>query len=121
MQRHAEARGRVRHQAEQPLVVGAVDEDGLAVVAALDHVVRQAGKREAGQTGHGVTSAALCASAGVQGRRNRVSPSVSSPNCDSSSPSRAAAPALRWPVWRARISSFFMLCSQPTSSVTVTL
>ena len=26
-----------------------------------------------------------------------------------------------WPVYCARISSFFMLCSQPTSSVTVTL
>ena len=35
---------------------------------------------------------------------------------------RALAAAERaWPVWRAKISSFFMLCSQPTSSVTVTL
>ena len=33
---------------------------------------------------------------------------------------RSAALCLGWPVWRAMMSSFFRLCSQPTSSVTVT-
>ena len=63
---------------------------GLPVVAALDHVVRLIGQRETGQACHGAQRIA-------QGRRKRVASKVSSPNWASSSRSRAAALALRWP------------------------
>lgn len=52
----------------------------------------------------------------------RDSRSASSPNSVSSARNRAAAVCdfELSPMWRAMISSFFMLCSQPTNSVTLT-
>ncbi len=55
---------------------------------------------------------------GSRGKRWASSPC--NPNSPSTARSRCAALRLRWPVRLAMISSFFRLCSQPTSSVTVT-
>ena len=50
----------------------------------------------------------------------RVPAKAWSPNSASKASSRSRALRFFCPVYFARISSFFMLCSQPTSSVTVT-
>jgi hypothetical protein len=50
--RHFEGARMFKPQIQQPLAVLVVTHDGLAVVAALDDVVRVAGNSEAGQTGH---------------------------------------------------------------------
>ena len=52
LDRHAEFLRVVTQQVEQHPVIRRRREDGLAVVAALDDVVRVAGECEAGKTGH---------------------------------------------------------------------
>ena len=57
---------------------------------------------------------------GLSGNLNRVASSDSIPNCSRIARRRSAALRFFWPVYFAMMSSFFRLCSQPTSSVTVT-
>ena len=45
----------VSQQADETLPVGIIEHDGLAVVAALDDVVRMAGEQQAGKSGHVAT------------------------------------------------------------------
>ncbi|MOA30635.1 hypothetical protein D3C78_1517390 [compost metagenome] len=51
---HAEAPGHLAQQLQHALMVGGVGKDLRAVVAALDDVVRQGRKGQAGQTSHGL-------------------------------------------------------------------
>jgi hypothetical protein len=53
MDRHLEGASMLVPEVQQALTVLVVAHDGLAVVAALDDVVRVAGNGEAGKAGHG--------------------------------------------------------------------
>jgi len=53
MDRHLEGPGMLMPEVQQALAVLVVAHNGLAVVAALDDVVRITSNGEAGQTGHG--------------------------------------------------------------------
>jgi hypothetical protein len=54
MDRHLEGLRMLEPQGQQALAVSVITHDGLAVIAALDDMVRVSGNGEAGLAGHGL-------------------------------------------------------------------